>query len=174
MVAPLNPNDSRVLPTCGLVPPRHLGRGQALDNNGLLTQVTWVSGNVLVRGAGLFTLAEQPSVLDLSFDQNNRPIVPYRIGAGSYVYYYSPLGAGGYVSEPIGAAIDPAVSNDFILRGNSIVCVYLGAGNALKFRLHADRWAVEYPLDDRRLASITHFGVCIAENTLAVLGAPLS
>lgn len=172
MTAPLTPNDSLVITNTTIPAPRNLGRGRALDNTGADVQVQWSAGNVLVGGSILFALATAPLLLDLSFDQNNRPIVAYQTGAGNFIYYYSPLGAGGYVSEPVGTGEGIAIHNDFALRGNNIVCVYLTAG-AVKFRLHAERWANEYSLNTHRLKSITHFGIGIAENTLKVIGPTL-
>lgn len=173
MTAPLTPNDSLVITNnFALLAPRHLGRGRALDNNGVDSQVSWAGGNVLVNAAILFALATAPLLLDLSFDQNNRPIVAYKTATGNFVYYYSPLGAGGYVSEPVGTGEGIAIHNDFALRGNNIVCVYLIAG-AVKFRLHAERWANEYSLNAHRLKSISEFGVCVAQNTLLTKGPTL-
>lgn len=173
MTAPLNPNDSKVLTSnFTLAAPRHLGRGRALDNTGAVVQVQWSAGNVLVGGSILFALATAPLLLDLSFDQNNRPIVAYQNGTGNFIYYYSPLGAGGYVSEPVGTGAGIAIHNDFALRGNNIICVYLIAG-AVKFRLHAERWVTEYSLNTHRLKEITHFGIDITQNSPEVLGPTL-
>jgi len=87
MVSPVNPNDSQVLTSyINLAAPRHLGRGRALDNNGVDLQVTWVGGNVLVNAVILFALATAPLLLDLSFDQNNRPIVAYKTATGNFIY----------------------------------------------------------------------------------------
>jgi hypothetical protein len=179
MVAPFNPNDAEVVSAyLDLRAPRHLGRGQALDNLGALTTVDWLAGFVRVGGAPFFALAEAPAVLDISFDPNNRPIVVYKVMAGGFIYYYSPLGAGGYVSEPVGAGESIAVHNDFMLRGASIICVQLVAGE-VRFRLHAERWANEYTLSAQKLQAITHFGLSVPvagqrRNTLIVKGPALS
>ncbi len=158
MVSPVNPNDSLVLTSeVNLAAPRHLGRGQAYDNLGALSAVDWLSGFVRVSTSALFALAEAPALLDLSFDQNNRPIVAYKVSAGGFIYYYSPLGAGGYVSEPVGAGDGLAVHNDFYLRGSNILAVQL-VGGEVRYRVHAERWANEYTLNPQKLAAITHFG----------------
>jgi hypothetical protein len=173
MTSPLNPNDSLVITTdYDVRSPRHLGRGRALKSSGAESAVSWSAGNVLVDDVILFALATQPLLLDLSFDQNDRPIVAYKTGTGNFIYYYSPLGAGGYVSEPVGSGEGIIIHNDFHLRGNNIVCAYLIAG-AVKFRLHADRWATEYSLNTHRLKSITHFGIGVKQNSLNVLGTTL-
>lgn len=179
MVAPANPNDSLVLTSeVNLAAPRHLGRGQAYDNLGALSAVDWLSGFVRVNTSALFALAEAPALLDLSFDQNNRPIVAYKVSAGGFIYYYSPLGAGGYVSEPVGAGEGLAVHNDFYLRGSNILAVQL-VGGEVRYRVHAERWANEYTLNVQKLAAITYFGPSVPvagqrRNTLIVKGPALS
>lgn len=150
-------------------PPRHLGRGRALDSTGATRLVDWLGGQVRVDGVNLFALAAQPDVLDLSFDALDRPVACWRTAEGvGFVRFFDPV-PGDYVSLNCGALKWPAIHNDYRLLGNDIVLVYL-INNVPHYRLHTEKFATARQLTADKMEILRYFGEGIDTNSLNAVG----
>ena len=150
-------------------PPRHLGRGRALDSTGATRLVDWLGGQVQVDGVNLFALAAQPDVLDISFDALDRPVICWRTTGGTgFVRFFDPV-PGAYVSLDCGAMKWPAICNDYRLLGVDIVLVYL-INNAPHYRLHTEKFATARQLTADKMEILRYFGEGIDTNSLNAVG----
>lgn len=150
-------------------PPRHLGRGQALDSAGATRSVDWLAGHVRVDGVDAFALAAQPNVLDISFDSLDREVVCWRTAGGvGFIRFYDPV-PGAYVSLDCGALKWPAVHNDYRLLGNDIILVYL-VNNVPFYRQHLEKFATPHQLTTDKMEVLRFFGEGIHTNSLNAVG----
>jgi hypothetical protein len=150
-------------------PPRHLGRGRALDSTGATRLVGWASGQVQVDGVNVFALAAAPDVLDLSFDALDRPVVCWRTAGGvGLVRFFDPV-PNAYVSLDCGALKWPAICNDYRLLGNDIVLAYL-INNVPHYRLHTEKFATPRQLTADKMEILRYFGEGVDTNSLNAVG----
>ena len=168
MVGILNPNSSRTTQDYDLLAPRNAGRGSALDSAGVVKSALWISGYVVVNGEQLFALAQAPVLLDVSFDQVDRPVIAYRTASAAFIWFYNAIIVG-YENLNIGDVASVAICNDFSIGGSNIVCVYVASGNT-HYRLQTDRFATDYTLVATPLKSISSFGIGHNTNSLNVVG----
>ena len=148
--------------------PRNSGRGSALNSAGIEKTVSWIDGYIVVGGEQLFALAQEPVLLDVSFDQLDRPVVAYRTASAAFIWFYNAILAG-YQNLNIGDVADVAICNDFSIGGSNIVCVYVSGGN-IHYRLQSDRFATDYTLAATPLKNIRSFGIGRNTNSLNVVG----
>lgn len=167
MVGILNPNISRVTQEYAIIPPRDKGRGSALTSTGIERPVSYVNGYVVVNTEQLFPLEQEPILLDVSFDQLDRPLVTYQTIDSSFLWFYNTLLAD-YAHLDIGSVSGIAICNDFSLYGDNVICVYL-IDKVIHYRLQSDRFSVDYTLNNKKVNSIYAFGIGKETNSMNVI-----
>lgn len=169
MATQVSHNAPAILDAFNLMPPRDAGRGRGIKSSGAIGVVSWDGASVRVDGGFVFALAVEPLFLDLAFDQLDRYQIAWSVASGeSFIYYYSGL-ISGYETLSLGMnAFEPAVCNDYRLRGNNTILVYLKS-NIPTYRLQSDRFAIEYTLIDRKTLGIKAFGYGINTNSIQII-----
>lgn len=167
MVAPFNPNQSKITKKHQLFYPRDLGRGNCLDSVNAVKSVSWSSGQVLLNGAPFFALAEQPAVLDISIDSADRPVICWQSQAGTgFVRFFDPV-PNSYSTFNCGQLSSPAIHNDYKLTNLDICLVYL-IDNDVFYRAHSEKFTVARQLGTVKLRDIYAFGIGYFGETLEV------
>lgn len=162
-------NNSALKIDFDLFPPRHLGRGRALKSTGELGIVSWDGAHVYVNATIIFDLAVQPYLLDVAFDQLDRPQISYMLAGGEcFIYFYNGL-ISDYQTLSLGSAIvDPILCSDYFLGGVDTVLAYLKAGKPT-YRLQSDRFGVEYTLMEVKTVGIKAFGYGRNTNSVQII-----
>lgn len=174
MATQTSPNNARAIAEFNLFSPRNGGRGAAKKSTGAIGVVTWVGGQVKVDGTNVFALAEKPNLLDIAFDQLDRPQISWITSAFETFIYFFDGTLPGYRTLSVGTnAADPAVCNDYRLEGGvNTVLLYLKDGFPT-YRIQADRFTMEYLLTAQQVVGIKNFGYGVGSNSIQlVIGIP--
>lgn len=157
MVAPFNPNLSKVTKNYSVAYPRDLGRGNCLDSAGQLKTVSWLSGQVFVNGVFIFNLTEQPAIIDLSVDGADRPVICWQDQAGNgFVRFFDPV-PNDYSIYNCGQLSSITICNDFTLTNNNIALVYL-VNQSVYYRAHSEKFVTVRQLENYKMRNIDFFG----------------
>lgn len=169
MVAPFNPNLAKVTEDYEVVWPRNSGRGYCVDSAGILKSVVWSSGQVLVDGVPIFAIAEQPSVIDISVDSADRPVICWQDQLSfGYVRFFDPV-PNNYTIYNCGSLKFPALQNTYKLTVIDIALVYL-IGEEVHYRCHSEKFTVDRRLGTATYRNIEKFGIGRGTNSLNVVG----
>ena len=169
MVTPFNPNSAIVTNDYDVMWPRTSGRGFCLDSAGVLKNVSWASGQVLVDGVPFFALGEQPAVIDISVDSADRPVICWQdqtfVG---FVRFFDPV-PNGYSIYNCGSLKSPAIQNAYKLSITDIALVYL-IGEEVHYRCHSEKFVTDRRLGIATYRNIEKFGIGRGTNSLNVVG----
>lgn len=97
----------------------------------------------------------KPEEIDLTFDQNMRPVIAYQVGNNAYVYSFH-IELGDYSHTKFEGVRNPRVALDekrLIAINESDVIFGFMQGNKLCYKIQRDRWLVTTELKDY---SLTH------------------
>ena len=169
-----SPNSATIVGSSELLPPRNAGRGRALDSTGATQQVVWNGTSILVGGVPLFDLAYAPYLLDVAFDQLDRPQVSWQDSSGfTHLRFYDGTIPGYRILELGNNAAYPAICNDYALEGGvNTVIVYVKSGYPT-YRIQQDRFTIEYRLYEQVIPGIKRFGYGVTTNSIQiVIGEP--